>query len=40
MDEKMSFKRRKRKESIPADNEELPVVEARLYLGFDETQTC
>ena len=38
-DEKRSFQRRKRKERVPIVIEEVPVGEARLDLGFDETQT-
>jgi len=37
--EKRSFQRRKRKERVPADTEEVPVSEAGADLGFDETQT-
>ncbi|KAG5599240.1 hypothetical protein H5410_030610 [Solanum commersonii] len=37
--EKRSFQRRKRKERVPADTEEVPVGEAGADLGFDETQT-
>ncbi|KAH0777147.1 hypothetical protein KY290_008558 [Solanum tuberosum] len=37
--EKRSFQRRKRKERVPADSEEVPVGEAGADLGFDETQT-
>ncbi|KAH0648106.1 hypothetical protein KY285_033354 [Solanum tuberosum] len=37
--EKRSFQRRKRRERATADNEEVPVGEARPDLGFDETET-
>ncbi|WMV32539.1 hypothetical protein MTR67_025924 [Solanum verrucosum] len=37
--EKRSLQRRKRRETVPADNEEVPVGEARLDLGFDEIGT-
>ncbi|KAH0712537.1 hypothetical protein KY289_008496 [Solanum tuberosum] len=37
--EKRSFQRRKRTERVLADNEEVPVGEARPDLGFDETGT-
>ncbi|WMV55026.1 hypothetical protein MTR67_048411 [Solanum verrucosum] len=37
--EKRSFQRRKRKERVPADTEEVPVGETGADLGFDETQT-
>ncbi|KAH0673933.1 hypothetical protein KY284_025020 [Solanum tuberosum] len=37
--EKRSFQRRKRKERVPADSEEVPVGDAGADLGFDETQT-
>ena len=37
--EKRSFQRRKRKERVPADTEEVPVGEAGPDLGFDETGT-
>ncbi|KAH0692196.1 hypothetical protein KY285_019293 [Solanum tuberosum] len=37
--EKRSFQRRKRKERVPADTEEVPVGEAGADLDFDETQT-
>ncbi|WMV59842.1 hypothetical protein MTR67_053252 [Solanum verrucosum] len=37
--EKRSFQRRKRKERVPVDTEEVPVGEAGADLGFDETQT-
>ncbi|KAH0765422.1 hypothetical protein KY285_001293 [Solanum tuberosum] len=37
--EKRTFQRRKRRERVPADNEEVPVGEAGPDLGFDETKT-
>ena len=37
--EKRRFQRRKRRERVPADNEELLVGEAGPDLGFDETGT-
>ncbi|KAH0781784.1 hypothetical protein KY290_001382 [Solanum tuberosum] len=37
--EKRTFQRRKRRERVPADNEEVPVGEAGPDLGFDETET-
>ncbi|KAH0715210.1 hypothetical protein KY284_008115 [Solanum tuberosum] len=37
--EKRSFQRRKRRERVPADNEEVTVGEAGPDLGFDETGT-
>ncbi|KAG5596508.1 hypothetical protein H5410_037740 [Solanum commersonii] len=37
--EKRSFQRRKRREIVPTDNEEVPVGEAGPDLGFDETET-
>ncbi|WMV52837.1 hypothetical protein MTR67_046222 [Solanum verrucosum] len=37
--EKRSFQRRKRKERVPVDTEEVPIGEAGADLGFDETQT-
>jgi len=37
--EKRSFQRRKRRERVAADNEEVPVGEAGPDLGFDETGT-
>ncbi|WMV26677.1 hypothetical protein MTR67_020062 [Solanum verrucosum] len=37
--EKRSFQRRKRRERVATDNEEVPVGEAGLDLGFDETKT-
>ncbi|KAH0706288.1 hypothetical protein KY285_010794 [Solanum tuberosum] len=37
--EKRSFQRRKRREKVAADNEEVPVGEAGPDLGFDETRT-
>ncbi|KAK6791237.1 hypothetical protein RDI58_010318 [Solanum bulbocastanum] len=36
--EKRSFQRRKRRERLTADNEDVPVGEAGLDLGFDETE--
>ena len=36
---KKSFQRRKRRERVAADNEEVPVGEVRQNLGFDETRT-
>ncbi|KAH0730355.1 hypothetical protein KY289_001543 [Solanum tuberosum] len=36
--EKRTFQRRKRRERVPADNEEVPVGEAGPDLGFDETE--
>ncbi|KAG5570581.1 hypothetical protein H5410_060347 [Solanum commersonii] len=38
--EKRSFQRRKRRERVTADNEEVLVGEAGPDLGFDETGTC
>ncbi|KAG5601646.1 hypothetical protein H5410_033016 [Solanum commersonii] len=37
--EKRSFLRRKRRERVAADNEEVPIGEAGPDLGFDETET-
>ncbi|WMV14417.1 hypothetical protein MTR67_007802 [Solanum verrucosum] len=37
--EKRSFQRRKRRERVAANNEEVPVGEAGPDLGFDETET-
>ncbi|WMV09817.1 hypothetical protein MTR67_003202 [Solanum verrucosum] len=37
--EKRTFQRRKRREKVPADNEEVPVGEAGPDLGFDDTGT-
>ncbi|KAH0683437.1 hypothetical protein KY290_022038 [Solanum tuberosum] len=37
--EKRSFQRRKRRERVAADNEEVPVGEVEPDLGFDETET-
>ncbi|MCD7469401.1 hypothetical protein HAX54_008376, partial [Datura stramonium] len=38
-DEKMTYQRRKRKERVPHDTEEVPVGEARPDLDFDEIET-
>ncbi len=38
--EKRSFQRRKRRERVVADNEEVPIGEAGQELCSDETGTC
>ncbi|KAK4709748.1 hypothetical protein R3W88_004261 [Solanum pinnatisectum] len=38
--EQRTFQRRKRRERISVDNEEVPVGEVGPDLGFDETATC